>query len=168
MRSADDIFSDGVARQGAPEERQMGAANAATGAARGGMGGGRFGGAGGFGGMGGLRGMGGFGGMGGFNQFGGNQFGNQSQQLPAVRTRLISGVNTLPPPPRAVGATVNTRLSSLQSNGRFAGVGVRMEGRTAILVGRVASEEDKRIARLMVRLEPGVSQIDNRLEVAAE
>lgn len=106
------------------------------------------------------------GGFGGFNPFGGSQVGDPSQDSRSIRTRLTSGVNTLPPPPRAVGASVTNRLASLSGNRRFAGVNVQMEGRTAILIGQVATEEDRRMARLMVRLEPGVSEVDNRLQVA--
>ena len=163
MRSADRIFSDGIEREGAPEERGIGNAPDAT-EAGGGLGGRR--GAGGFGGLGGFGGMGGFGG--GFSPFGGG-FGGQGQQNErTIRTRITSGVDVAPPAPRAVGAIVNRRLASLAGDQRFVGVNVAMDGRTAILTGRVASEADRRMARLLVRLEPGVSRIENRLEVGRQ
>ncbi|WP_164103276.1 BON domain-containing protein [Candidatus Laterigemmans baculatus] len=162
MASADEIFADGVQRNGAPEERGIGNAPETAGAGRGAGG---FGGLGGFGGMGGFGGLGGFGGM---NPFGGGQFGGANQQQRTVRTRLSSQVEVEPLPPRTVDATVTRRLATLYGNPRFGSVSLQMDGRTAILTGRVASEEDRRMARLAVMLEPGVSRVDNRLEVASQ
>lgn len=112
--------------------------------------------------------MGGLGGFGGMSPFGGGQFGGQGQQTRTVRTRLSSAVDVAPLPPRAVGAAVGNRLATRYGNPRFSSVNIRMEGRTAILTGQVASEADLRMAQLLVRLEPGVSHIDSRLEVAPQ
>jgi osmotically-inducible protein OsmY len=40
-----------------------------------------------------------------------------------------------------------------------------MEGRTAILIGAVASERDRRMSQLLVQLEPGVAKVENRIVV---
>lgn len=46
------------------------------------------------------------------------------------------------------------------------GVHVQMQGRTAILQGTVSSASDRRMSELLIRLEPGVSQVENRINVA--
>jgi osmotically-inducible protein OsmY len=61
---------------------------------------------------------------------------------------------------------VNNRLATLASNARFRGVDVRLDGRTAYLSGQVDNESDKRMAVLLVRLEPGVSTVVDETEVA--
>lgn len=156
FRTADQAFADGVQRAGAPEARELGTGGAEVANAQGNGGGGLFGG----GGLGG-----GFGGLGGFSQlFGG--FGQGQQQTKTVRTRLASGISVQPVAPRVVAATVNTRLSTLASRSRFDKVRVELTGRTAVLNGQVDSDADRRMAVLLVRLEPGVSKVEDRLAVA--
>ena len=160
-QSAADVFT-GVDRSGAVG---AGGANATPGANPnvGGAGQGRQGGgrAGGMGGIGGLGGMGGLGGLFG-NAFGGQGAG-QGQQ--AVRTRLRSGIEIQPVAAAAIQTQVRQRLSSLPVGERLNGVEITMEGRTAILTGQVESEQRRRMSELLIRLEPGVSRIDNRLTV---
>jgi hypothetical protein len=48
------------------------------------------------------------------------------------------------------------------------GVNVTMEGRRAILTGTVGSARDHRMSEMLLRLEPGVTVIENRLEIAGE
>jgi hypothetical protein len=43
---------------------------------------------------------------------------------------------------------------------------VTMEGRRAVVTGVVADDRQRRMSELLLRLEPGVSEIDNRIEVA--
>lgn len=138
----------------------VGASTGAAGTAATGVGarGGAFGG--GFGGMGGLGGLGGL--FGGLNPFG---MGGGNEQSTPVRTRLRSGVRAAPVPPQQVQARIQQQLVNTPAGGRFIGTQVRMDGRTAILSGQVRSEEDRRMAELLIRLEPGVSRIENNLEV---
>ncbi len=117
---------------------------------------------GGFGGMGGLGGLGGlFGGA--FNQM------NQSQQgsTRAVRTRLRSAVQVAPTNPQQVAAGFSQRIQTSPSAARFRNTNVVVDGRTATLSGQVGSAADQRMAQLLLRLEPGVSRVESRLEVAA-
>ena len=45
------------------------------------------------------------------------------------------------------------------------GIRVTMEGRTAVLTGQVSTERERRMSQLLVQLEPGVRQVDNRISV---
>jgi len=130
-------------------------AAAGTGLRRGGGGGlGGFGG-----GLGGLGGL--FGGLGG--PLGGRQGGAEK---PVIRTRLRSAVEVAPMPETYVQRSANRVLGNAPQRSGVRGVNVTMDGRTAILSGVVATEKDRRMSELMIRLEPGVSRIDNRVEVA--
>jgi hypothetical protein len=40
-----------------------------------------------------------------------------------------------------------------------------MDGATAILTGTAASEKDRRMSELLMRLEPGVRRIDNQVVI---
>ena len=48
----------------------------------------------------------------------------------------------------------------------YAGVNVQINDRTAVLEGTVAYESDRRMSELLLRLEPGVSGVQNRISVA--
>lgn len=58
------------------------------------------------------------------------------------------------------------RFSQLAGKPALRGIRVRMEGRSAILTGVVASERDRRMSQLLVQLEPGVRTVENRIQVA--
>jgi len=132
--------------------------DASPGQAAGGRGAG--GGLGGFGGgLGGLGGL--FGGLGGAL---GNQQGGAEK--PVLRTRLKSAVEVKPLPDTAVQRSANRVLRLAPQRSGVRGVNVAMQGRTAILTGTVSSEKDRRMSELMIRLEPGVSRIENRVEVS--
>ncbi|WP_146578855.1 BON domain-containing protein [Neorhodopirellula pilleata] len=151
-------------------------ANAASAAAQstGGTTAGRSGGLGGFG-----------GGGGGLGAAFGNLFGNSNSQssnnsTPPIRTRLRAAVDLSPSigtNPTISGVTATSRLrqsSTLQpggvyggvSGGRYNGVAIQMQGRTAVLTGQVRTEADRRMSHLMMRLEPGVSEVQNRIELS--
>ncbi|MBM4001316.1 MAG: BON domain-containing protein [Planctomycetes bacterium] len=58
--------------------------------------------------------------------------------------------------------------AQLAESPRFAGAGrfeVSVEGRTAILRGEVAAAKDRDLAELVVRFEPGISDVRNELAV---
>lgn len=133
------------------------AAGAGGGGARGGGGGGGFGGAGGFGGLGGLGGLG--------SLFGNAFGGTDTNSKPAIRTRLRSAITVAPVPPQQIQTAVSQRFSQLPSNAGVSGVNIRMDGRTAILTGRVGSASDRRMSELLLRLEPGVSRVQNDILV---
>ncbi|QDV43622.1 BON domain protein [Stieleria neptunia] len=119
----------------------------------GGAGGGGFGG----GGLGGL-----FGALGG--AFGGH---GTSSQKPIIRVRLRSAIEVPPRAASEVQQSARRALNSLPPNRRIRGVNVTMNGPTAILSGTVASEKDRRMSELLMRLEPGVKQVDNQVVVDA-
>ncbi|MCA9138268.1 MAG: BON domain-containing protein [Planctomycetales bacterium] len=122
-----------------------------TGAGRtGGGGGGGFGG----GGLGGL-----FGALG--SAFGGQ---SASSQKPTIRVRLRSAVDVAPLAAEQVQFSARRALSVTPRSG-MRGVNVVMDGRTAILQGVVGSEKDRRMSELLIRLEPGVSRVDNQVVV---
>ncbi len=124
---------------------------AAAGRTTGGAGGGGFGG----GGLGGL-----FGALGG--AFGGQ---GTSTQKPIIRVRLRSAIEVPPRPAGDVQQSARRTLNRLPPSSRIRGVNVTMNGRTAVLTGSVASEKDRRMSELLMRLEPGVNQVDNRVVV---
>ncbi|MAI74412.1 MAG: hypothetical protein CMM01_26430 [Rhodopirellula sp.] len=107
---------------------------------------------------------GGFGGLGGlFNAF--NNGGGQATQ-PAIRTRLRSAIEIAPRSPEMVQQAATERFVQLAGMPSLRGIRVRMEGRTAILTGAVATERERRISQLLVQLEPGVRKVENRIQLA--
>jgi len=125
--------------------------------------GGRTTGGGGFGGFGGVGGLGGFGGMN--NLLRGGQTGSQASQ-PAIRTRLRSAVEVAPVPSSNLQQTANSRLQRLPGNDQLRGVNVTVDGRTAVVDGVVPDDRSRRMSELLLRLEPGVSRIENRVTVS--
>lgn len=122
--------------------------------------------------QGGLGGIGGFGGGGGGLGVLGNLFGGfggagtaQSTQ-PLIRTRLRSAVAVPPTPPAMVQRAATVRFRSLANRPQLRGINVQMQGRTAVLTGVVPTAADRRMSELLMRLEPGVSAVQNQVSVA--
>ena len=112
-------------------------------------------------------GLGAFGGLGGLNSlFGGGLGGSAQSSKPIIRTRIRSAIQVDPIPPARVQQTATTRLRKLPLQRNLAGVNVQMFGRTAVVSGTVGSERDRRMTELLLRLEPGVSKVDNRVVVS--
>jgi hypothetical protein len=134
-------------------------ASSANGGAAGGLGGARGLSGGGLGG-------GGLGGLGGLSSlFGGLNSQSQQNTKPAVRTRLRSAVVVAPRSPQVVQQRAGQRIQTFSQPG-LGGMNVTMEGRRAVVTGVVADDRQRRMSELLLRLEPGVSEIDNRIEVA--
>ena len=121
--------------------------------------GGAAGGGGGFGG--------GLGGLGGLLGGLGGAFGGQgaSTQKPVIRVRLRSAINIPPRPAEVVQRSANRTLAFAPRNSGVRGVSVTMNGSTAVLSGTVATERDRRMSELLMKLEPGVRAVDNRVTV---
>lgn len=90
---------------------------------------------------------------------------NQSQSMPQIRVALRLGFRPQP--------TSTTRLQKFESRltslpgMRFVGSPeVLMEGRTAVLRGTVASEDDRELAEALAKMEPDVLEVRNELVVA--
>ena len=146
-RSADRVLSDAGA--------QAGGAGAAG---RGGMGG--------IGGMGGMgMGMGGFGGM---SPFGASPFGASSAAAtPNVRVRLRGDIQVPVQPPLAVQSRVQRQvLNNSPIRRRVNGMSVSILDGVATISGTANTEQDRRMAELVLRLEPGVRQINNQIVIA--
>lgn len=117
---------------------------------------------------GGLGGLGGFGGggLGALGQlFGGFGAGTSQSTKPVIRTRLRSAITGVAMPPARVQRTANRRIQTLSNQPQLRGVRVEMQGRKAVMTGTVGSTRDRRMSEMLIRLEPGVSQIDNQLVV---
>ena len=74
------------------------------------------------------------------------------------------------PRPAQLAATVRLRLETLQRRGTpLQGLRIRVDEQgTVVLQGRVESEEARRLAVALVRLEPGVRRVEDRLEVGVQ
>ncbi|KLU05178.1 putative signal peptide protein [Rhodopirellula islandica] len=169
----DAVFSEGIQRGGAVGANTASPVGAAavSQAGGGGTGGGGFGG--GFGGGGGLGAA--FGSL-----FGGANAARGNTATPPIRTRLRSAVEVAPLESSRVQQSASSRLRGTSNlttvNGnlpgrmnsqssRYDGVNVQIQDRTATLSGMVRNESDRRMTELLMRLEPGVSRIDNQISV---
>lgn len=126
-------------------------------------------------GLGGLRGIGGMGGMGmgmggfgGMSPFGASPFGaNTAAQTPSVRVRLRGDIQVPAQPPLAVQSRVQRQvLGNSPIRRRVNGMSVSVLDGVATISGTARSEQDRRMAELVLRLEPGVRQINNQIVVA--
>ena len=118
------------------------------------------------GGGGGIGGFGGLGGLGGFGNLFGNQNTNSQSSTPTIRTRLRSAVKVPPMAPTQIQRAATQRFRTLPSNSRMRGVNVSMQqGGTAVISGVVSSPRDRRMSELLMRLEPGVRSVENRVIV---
>ncbi len=83
-----------------------------------------------------------------------------------VRPQIIVAFS----PPAATAdvltSRLTTRMKKIQKAG-FEGVSVEVEGRHAILRGEVTSEDAKRMAKMLVKLEPGIKSVQNELVVVS-
>lgn len=118
---------------------------------------------GGFGGLGGGGGFGGLGGLGGLFGFG--QTPAQTTERP-IRTRLRSAIKVAPMPTAELQRNAISRFRSLPSTPALRGVNVVVRDRTAILTGVVASDGDRRMSELLMRLEPGIRTVENQVTVS--
>jgi hypothetical protein len=131
-----------------------------TGAA--GQGGGRTGG------LGGGRGFGGFGGMGGLGGLGGNMFGagNTASSKPTVRTRLAGPVD-IPVEMRAASQFRTQQQVQATAAQRFVrGYSASHQNGVATISGTVGTEKERRMAELLLKLEPGVRRVENQITVS--
>ena len=119
------------------------------------------------GGLGGGGGLGGFGGLGGLSSlFGGFGGGSSAAAKPAIRTRLRSAIEVASMPSSQVQMNATQRFRSLANYPSLNGINVGMRDRTAVITGVVSSPRDRRMSELLIRLEPGVSSVDNQVVVS--
>ena len=96
------------------------------------------------------------------------QFGGQQSRARILRRRLHVAFRHPQLSSTNVGNSINARLKRLSAPNSPLDIQVAMQGRTAVLQGTVASEEERKLAATLVSLEPGVSAVRNELTVSAE
>lgn len=79
--------------------------------------------------------------------------------------RYTLATNLSGPEPSAVEASLQRHLRELPGVRWTSPLEVTVDGRTAILRGAVASERDRELAEALVQFEPGISEIQNDLEI---
>ncbi len=80
--------------------------------------------------------------------------------------RLRIDFSFTPESPRVVSVALTRRLRACRGIDQSSPIVVSVEGETATLRGEVAAERDRKLARLMLLFEPGISQVRNELTVA--
>jgi hypothetical protein len=94
-----------------------------------------------------------------------NQNNNtQNRNRPNIRIALRLGFRPAPVTPTSMVA-MQTRLEKLPGIQFIGPSQVTMEGRTAVLKGTVASEEDRELAQALAMMEPDVLDVRNELLV---
>lgn len=84
---------------------------------------------------------------------------------PAIRVQLRPAFDFPAPTPLQANVPMQQRLSKEMA---VVGVGspqIEMVGRTAVIRGTVATERDRELIARLARLEPGVSQVENLVEI---
>ena len=57
-------------------------------------------------------------------------------------------------------------MVTLPSQSRISGVNIRVQDGNAILEGVVGTEKERRMSELLLRLEPGVKSVENRISLS--
>ena len=84
---------------------------------------------------------------------------------PAVHLQLRPEFDYPSTPAVVVQSNIQTRLVEVMQNRSVDAPQVEMDGRTATLRGTVGSDRDKALVAQLVRLEPGISEVENLLVV---
>jgi osmotically-inducible protein OsmY len=92
------------------------------------------------------------------------QGSRQRRSVPVV-TRVVTAV--LPTPPPTDPTMIRDRvITSLENLGQLpAELTIRQDGRAIVLEGAVESEARRAVVEQLIRLEPGVYEVENRLRV---
>jgi hypothetical protein len=88
------------------------------------------------------------------------------QVVSKARVQTSIGFNFVAPTGTNIAATLQQRLEKSPRIVRHGPISVRIEGRTAVLSGTVATEHDRVLAAQVARLEAGVAEIRNELVTA--
>lgn len=83
------------------------------------------------------------------------------------RPRLTLGFAAPQPSSQAIERDVTADIQEALARRSLGQVEVALSGRTAILMGEVASEHDRALAAELARLSPGVSQVVNQIQTAS-
>jgi len=105
-----------------------------------------------------------------------NQFNQQQAQRAQRTTTQAQGQFRVPLrlgfQPQAIqsrtfNTSVSTRLMRVPGISKIGPIEAKLEGRTAVLRGTVATEADRQLATALARLEPEVLAVDNQLVVGS-
>lgn len=89
--------------------------------------------------------------------------GNSRVKMPRIQQTV--GFDYMPPNAETVDAVLQSRYAMSPRMSRIGSIAVRMEGRTAILTGVVATAHDRALAEQLANLEAGVSGVRNELTI---
>jgi osmotically-inducible protein OsmY len=96
----------------------------------------------------------------------GGQQNNQNNQRRMYRTTRTVAFDYTPSASPDLSATVSRRIQRAPAIRTRSAIDVQIVGRTAVLRGVVATQHDRELAERLASLEPGVSTVQNELEVA--
>jgi osmotically-inducible protein OsmY len=68
--------------------------------------------------------------------------------------------------PGVAQSVAQTRVARSLATPRFQSIGVSVSDSGATITGTARSAEDRRMAELLLRLEPGINQVNNQIIVA--
>ncbi len=83
-----------------------------------------------------------------------------------VRTRLALGFNLKPTARLPISDILGKRLATVKQIQSIEPIVVRMQARTAILSGTVASASQRQLAYQLALLQPGIVDVQNDLQIA--
>jgi len=104
------------------------------------------------------------------NMNAGNRMGGQGGGTSINTQRQVQPVYTLgfvPPTPNyaRVSTTLSQRMDNTVQTGRLATVQLELSDGVAVVSGSVASEHDKKVAENMIRLQPGVQEVQSNIQL---
>jgi hypothetical protein len=91
----------------------------------------------------------------------------QNSAPPPIRVQLRPAFDVPPPLPLAANIPLQQRLSKEMGAVGVGSPQIEMVGRTAVIRGVVATERDRQLIERLARLEPGVSAVENLVEIQA-
>jgi hypothetical protein len=94
----------------------------------------------------------------------GQQVGRGAEP-PPVRVQLRPAFETPEIGSAMVTSNIRSRLQQRLAGRNITGVDIQVAGRSATLVGTVSSEHERALLARIVRMEPGISEIENQLVV---
>lgn len=91
----------------------------------------------------------------------------QNAAPPAIRVQLRPAFDSPPPTPLQANIPMQRRLAKEMAVVGIESPQIEMVGRTAVIRGVVATERDRELIARLASLEPGVSQVENLVEIRA-
>jgi hypothetical protein len=89
----------------------------------------------------------------------------QSSAPPPVRVQLVPAFDSPAPTPLDANVPLQRRLTKEMAAVGVTSPQIEMVGRTAVIRGVVATERDRELIARLASLEPGVSQVENLVEI---